>query len=86
MLAAIMGALLLNSFLNMGWFGVLVSARIGIMGVISLVSSTSGVPNGPDADSPISGVLALFASVFKIFVAVLNILLRLFAGGGRSDD
>jgi FtsH-binding integral membrane protein len=78
---------LLNSFMNIGWFGVLISAGIGIMGVISLVSSTSGVLNSPDADSPIPGALALFAGVFNIFVAVLNILLRLFAGGGsRSDD
>lgn len=86
MFAAIMGAVLLNSFMNIGWFGVLISAGIGIMGVISLVSSTSGVLNSPDADSPIPGALALFAGVFNIFVAVLNILLRLFAGGGRSDD
>jgi modulator of FtsH protease len=86
MFAAIMAAVLLNSFLHIGWFGVLISAGIGIMGVISLVSSTSGVLNSPDADSPIPGALALFAGVFNIFVAVLNILLRLFGGGGRSDD
>ena len=61
MFAAIMGAVLLNSFMNMGWFGVLIRARIGIMGVNSLVSSTSGVLNGPDANRPIPGVLALFA-------------------------
>ena len=86
MFAAIMAAVLLNSFLHIGWLGVLVSAGIGIMGVVALVSSTSGVLNSPDADSPIPGALALFAGVFNIFVAVLNILLRLFAGGGRSDD
>ncbi|HEU0120916.1 MAG TPA: Bax inhibitor-1 family protein [Bryobacteraceae bacterium] len=83
--AAIMAAILLNSFLNIGWVGVLISAGIGIMGVIALVSSTSGVLNSPDADSPVPGALALFAGVFNIFVAVLNILLRL-GGGGRSDD
>jgi FtsH-binding integral membrane protein len=86
MFAAIMAAVLLNSFMNIGWFGVLISAGIGIMGVISLVSSTSGVLNSPDADSPIPGALALFAGVFNIFVAVLNILLRLLGGGGRSND
>jgi len=86
MFAAIMAAVLLNSFLNIGWFGVLISAGIGIMGVISLVSSTSGVLNSPDSDSPIPGALALFAGVFNIFVAVLNILLRLLGGGGRSND
>ncbi|MBI2690163.1 MAG: US12 family protein [Acidobacteria bacterium] len=85
MFAAIVAAILLNSFMNIGWIGVLVSAGIGIMGVISLVSSTSGVLNSPDADSPIPGALALFAGVFNIFVAVLNLLLRL-AGGGRSND
>lgn len=85
MFASIMAAVLLNSFLNIGWLGVLVSAGIGIMGVIALVSSTSGVLNTPDADSPIPGALALFAGVFNIFVAVLNILLRL-GGSGRSND
>lgn len=87
MFAAIMAAVLLNSFLHIGWLGVLVSAGIGIMGVVALVSSTSGVLNSPDADSPVPGALALFAGVFNIFVAVLNILLRLGGvGGGRSDD
>ena len=87
MFAAIMAAVLLNSFLNIGWLGVLVSAAIGIMGVIALVSSTSGVLNSPDADSPGPGARALFAGVFNIFVAVLNILLRLGGvGGGRSND
>lgn len=85
MFVAIMAAVLLNSFMNIGWLGVLVSAGIGIMGVIALVSSTSGVLNSPDADSPIPGALALFAGVFNIFVAALNILLRL-SGGGRSSD
>lgn len=86
MFAAIMAAVLLNSFLNIGWLGVLVSAGIGIMGVIALVSSTSGVLNSPDADSPVPGALALFAGIFNIFVAVLNILLRLGGVGGRSND
>jgi len=55
------------------------------MGVLALISSTSGVLNSSDSDSVVPGALALFAGVFNIFVAALNILLRL-AGGGRSDD
>jgi FtsH-binding integral membrane protein len=86
MFAAVMAAVLLNSFMQIGWVGMLISAGIGVIGVISLVSSTSGVLNSPDADSPIPGALALFAGVFNIFVAVLNILLRLLGGGGRSND
>ena len=86
MFVSIMAAVVLNSFMNIGWLGMLVSAGIGIMGVISLVSSTSGVLNSPDADSAIPGALALFAGVFNIFVAALNILLRLAGGGGRSND
>ncbi len=86
MFASIMAAVLLNSFLHIGFLGILISAGIGIMGVISLVSSTSGVLNSPDSDSAIPGALALFAGVFNIFVAVLNILLRLAGGGGRNDD
>ena len=37
-----------------------------------------------DSDSPIPGALALFAGLFNIFNAVLNLLLRL-GGGGRRD-
>jgi len=85
MFVSIMAAVVLNSFMNIGWLGMLVSAGIGIMGVISLVSSTSGVLNSSDSDSAIPGALALFAGVFNIFVAALNILLRL-GGGGRSND
>jgi modulator of FtsH protease len=86
MFVSIMAAVVLNSFMNIGWLGMLISAGIGIMGVVALVSSTSGVLNSPDADSPIPGALALFAGVFNIFVAALNILLRLAGGGGRNDD
>jgi modulator of FtsH protease len=85
MFFAITGAVILNSFLNIGLLGMLISAGIGIMGVIALVTSTSAVLSSPDADSPIPGALALFAGVFNIFVAALNILLRL-AGGGRDRD
>jgi modulator of FtsH protease len=81
---AIMGAVVLNGFMNIGWVGVLISAAIGIFGVLTLVWSTSGVLNSPDADSPIPGALALFAGSFNIFVSALNLLLRL-AGGGRRD-
>jgi modulator of FtsH protease len=83
MFFAIIGAVVLNSFLNIGLLGILIAAGIGIMGVIALITSTSAVLNSPDADSPIPGALALFAGVFNIFVAALNILLRLL--GGRRD-
>lgn len=84
MFFAIMGAVVINAFLNIGVLGILISAGIGIMGVLALIYSTSGVLNSPDADSPIPGALALFAGVFNIFVAALNILLRLFGGGRRG--
>ena len=74
---------MINSFLNIGMLGILISAGIGIMGVLALIYSTSGVLNSPNADSPIPGALALFAGVFNIFVSVLNILLRVFGGGRR---
>lgn len=81
---ALFGAMLVNGWLNLGWLGFAISLGVGIFGVFALVFSTSGVLNSPDADSPIPGALALFAGVFNIFVAALNILLRL-AGGGRRD-
>jgi FtsH-binding integral membrane protein len=64
-------------FLNIGFLGILIAAGIGIFGVFILVYATSDVLNNPDADSPIPGALTLFAGLFNVFVAVLNILLRL---------
>jgi FtsH-binding integral membrane protein len=80
---ALIGAMLINSFLYIGFLGILIAAGIGAMGVIALVSSTSAIFESGDADMPIPGALALFAGVFNIFVATLNILLRLFGGGDR---
>ena len=56
----------------------------GALGVFTLVYSTSMVLRSPEVDSPLPGALMLFAGVFNIFVATLNILLRLL-GGGRRD-
>jgi modulator of FtsH protease len=81
---AIAAGIALNMFMNIGWLGVLISAGIGIMGVFGLVFSTSGVLNSPDAYSPIPGALALYAGLFNVFVATLNILLRLMGGGRRN--
>lgn len=84
LLISITAAITLNLFLNIGVLGILISAGIGIFGVFSLVYSTSAVLNNPAADSPIPGALMLFAGLFNVFVATLNILLRL-AGGGRRN-
>ena len=80
---SLIGAILLNSFLHIGVLGVLISFGVGIMGVFILVYSTSNVLRSPYADSPIPGALMLFAGVFNIFVATLNILLRVMNGGRR---
>jgi len=77
---ALLGSIILNSFLHMGFIGILIGLGIGALGVFTLVYSTSAVLRSPDADSPIPGALMLFAGVFNIFVAALNILLRLFSG------
>jgi modulator of FtsH protease len=81
---SIIAAITLNMFLNIGFMGIVISAGIGIFGVFSLVFSTSTVLNSKEADSPIPGALMLFAGLFNVFVATLNILLRL-AGGGRRN-
>jgi FtsH-binding integral membrane protein len=73
---SITAAVILNAFLNIGVLGVLIAAGIGIFGVCVLVYATSDVLNSPDADSPIPGALMLFAGLFNIFVAILNLLLR----------
>jgi FtsH-binding integral membrane protein len=80
---SIIGAVILNSFLNIGFVGVLIAVGIGALGVFTLVYATSGVLRSPDVDSPVPGALMLFAGVFNIFVATLNILLRLLNGGRR---
>ena len=80
---AIVGVMILNGFLHIGFLGMLISFAIGAFGVFVLVYSTSSVLSKPDADSPIPGALMLFAGVFNVFVATLNILLRLFGGGDR---
>ncbi|HMF78087.1 MAG TPA: Bax inhibitor-1 family protein [Bryobacteraceae bacterium] len=81
---SIIGAVILNSFLHIGFIGILISVAIGALGVFILVFSTSSVLRSPDADSPIPGALMLFAGVFNVFVATLNILLRVFGGDRRS--
>jgi FtsH-binding integral membrane protein len=74
---SILGAIILNAFLNIGVLGILIAAGIGIFGVCILVYATSDVLHNPDADSPIPGALILFAGLFNVFMAILNILLRL---------
>ena len=81
---AIVGVMILNGFLHIGFLGMLISFAIGAFGVFVLVYSTSSVLSKPDADSPIPGALMLFAGVFNVFVATLNILLRVLGGGRRS--
>ena len=73
---SIVGVLVLNGFLEMGFLGLLISGAIGVFGVFILVFATSEVLNNPEADSPIPGALMLFAGLFNIFVAAVNILLR----------
>jgi len=74
---SIIAAMVLNAFLNIGLVGMLIAAGIGILGVCILVYATSAVLHNPEADSPIPGALMLFAGLFNVFVAILNILLRL---------
>jgi modulator of FtsH protease len=81
---SLIGAVVLNSFLNIGFIGILISVGIGALGVFTIVYSTSAVLRSPDADSPIPGALMLFAGVFNVFVATLNILLRVLNGGRRG--
>ncbi len=81
---ALMGAMLLNGFLHIGGLGLLIAFGVGALGVLMLIFSTSTVLGTPDADSPIPGALMLFAGVFNIFVATLNVLLRLSGGGRRA--
>ena len=80
---SLIGAMVLNAFLNIGFIGILIAVGIGAIGVIALVTSTSAILQSDDADMAVPGALALFAGVFNVFVATLNILLRLFGGDRR---
>ena len=82
---SVIGAVILNGFLHIGFAGILIAVGIGALGVFTLVYSTSAILRSPYVDSPIPGALMLFASVFNIFVAALNILLRVLGGGGRRS-
>jgi modulator of FtsH protease len=81
---SVIGAIILNGFLHIGFAGILIAVGIGALGVFTLVYATSNVLRSSDIDSPIPGALMLFASVFNIFVATLNILLRVLGGGRRT--
>jgi modulator of FtsH protease len=81
---SLIGAMILNGFLHIGFMGILIAIGIGALGVFTLVYATSSILRSPYIDSPIPGALMLFASVFNIFVATLNILLRVLGGGRRS--
>ena len=78
---SLIGAVILNGFLQIGVFALLIAGVIGVFGVFILIYATSEVLNNPEADSPIPGALMLFAGLFSIFVAAINILTRLSSGG-----
>ena len=80
---SVIGVMVLNAFLDITFLGLLISGAIGVFGVFILVYATSEVLHNPEATSPIPGAVMLFAGLFNIFVAALNILLRL-TGGGRD--
>ena len=82
MFFAIIGVIVLNSFLNIGFLGIIIAGAIGIFGVFILVNATSQVLNNPEYNEPVAGALMLFAGLFNVFVAILHLLL-VFAG--RDD-
>ena len=82
MFFAIIGVIVLNMFLNIGFLGMIIAGAIGIFGVFILVNATSQVLNNPEYNEPVAGALMLFAGLFNVFVAILHLLL-VFAG--RDD-
>ncbi len=81
---SLLGAMVLNGFLQIGLIGILISLGVGALGVFTIVYSTSAVLRTADSDSAIPGALMLFAGVFNVFIATLNILLRVMNGGRRG--
>jgi len=83
MFFAIIGAVVLNMLMPMGFLGMLIAAAIGAMGVVAIVSSTSEILNNHEIDTPVPGALMLFGGVFMIFQSVLFLLIS-FTGGSRD--
>ena len=81
---SLLGAMVLNGFLQIGLIGILISLGVGALGVFTIVYSTSAVLRTADSDGAIPGALMLFAGVFNVFIATLNILLRVMNGGRRG--
>ncbi len=73
----LVGITSLNFIFHYPLLSLLVSAGIGIFGLLVLLSATSQVLNDPDIDSPIPGALMLFAGLFQIFQSVLTLLMSL---------
>ena len=82
MFFAIIGVIVLNMFLEIGFLGMIIAGAIGIFGVFILVNATSQVLNNPEYDEPTMGALMLFAGLFNVFVAIIHLLL-IFTG--RDD-
>jgi len=80
---SIVGAIVLNLFIPIGFLGMIISVGIGIFGVMVLVYATSDLLYNEAVDSPVTGAVMLFAGLFNVFTAILHILLMLF-GGGRD--
>lgn len=82
MFVSLAGAIALSMFT--GWtggvLGLVISAGVGIFGVLILFYATSDIIYSDDIDSPITGAVMLFAGLFNVFVAMVRILMY-FAGG-----
>ncbi len=73
---AIIAAVMLNAFMPVGGiFGILISIAVGVMGVMILVYSTSDVLYDESIDHPIIGAVMLFAGLFNVFTAIINLLM-----------
>ena len=80
---SITAAVLLSTRIDIGGFGILLSALIAVFGVFTLVINTSRVLRNPLAVGAVPGALMLFAGIFNVFVGVLRIALRIMGGGRR---
>ena len=64
-----------NMFLQSSVFGLVVSGVVGVIGLIQLALATSTIVNNPKFNSPAAGALMLFAGLFNLFQAVLQLLI-----------
>lgn len=64
-----------NMFMQSTVFSLVISLVIGLLGAVQLAMATSAIVTNPNFNSPAAGALMLFAGLFNMFQAILQLLI-----------